>query len=258
MLEKKILEIIGDRIEDVSVIVKDLNSDKWILKLNENKVFQSASTIKIPIMIEVLRQVEIGELKLDQKIKINEKNKVDFSIISELNVLEYSVLDLITLMIIISDNTATNILIDHVGYDSINSLIGNLNLKNTHLSRKMMDFQAIKEGRSNTTTSVDMANMVEIIYKGQVLNKEHSKLAIDIMKRQLHKDCLARYLSEDILIAHKSGELEGLNHDIGIVYTERNTYIIGVFTENGEDHLLNKRLIGSISNLVYDYFQENI
>ena len=258
MLEKKILEIIGDRIEDVSVIVKDLNSDKWILRLNENKVFQSASTIKIPIMIEVLRQVERGEVKLEDKIKINQKDKVDFSIISELNVSEYSVVDLITLMIIISDNTATNILIDLVGYESINSLIGNLNLKNTHLSRKMMDFQAIKEGRTNTSTSIDMANMVESIYKDEVLNKEHSKLAIDIMKRQVHKDCLARYLSEDIIIAHKSGELDGLNHDIGIVYTDKNTYIIGVFTENGEDNLANKRLIGNISKLVYDYFQENI
>lgn len=255
MLKEKILQLIGQRKDDVGIVVKDLNNDKWILKLNEEKVFQSASTIKIPIMVEVLRQVEMGKYSLDQKIKIDNKDKVDFSIISELSVGEYSILDLITLMIIISDNTATNLLIDLAGYDSINNLLEGLSLKNTHLNRKMMDFQAIKEGRKNTTTPTDMAIILEKIYRSEILNKEHSKLALDIMKRQLHRDSIPRYLREDTLVAHKTGELDGLNHDIGIVYSERANYIIGVFIENGKDNLTNKRLIGNISKLVYEYFK---
>ena len=254
MLKDKILEIIGERVDDVGIIVKDLNSDKWILRLNKSKVFQSASIIKIPIMIEVLRQVEIGKLKLDKKIAINEKDKVDFSIISELSVAEYSIIDLISLMIIISDNTATNILIDLVGYDSVRDLMSSLNFKNTKLNRKMMDFKAIEEGRTNTTSLIEMAGILEMIYKNEILNEDNSKLALDIMKRQLHKDCLSRYLDEDTVIAHKTGELKGLNHDIGIVYSDKCTYMIGIFTENGEDNLTNKRLIGNISKLVYDYF----
>ena len=254
MLKDKILEIIGERIDDVGIIVKDLNSDKWILRLNESKVFQSASIIKIPIMIEVLRQVEIGKLKLDKKIAINEKDKVDFSIISELSVAEYSILDLIRLMIIISDNTATNLLIDLVGYDSVRDLMSSLKFKDTKLKRKMMDFKAIEEGRTNTTSPIEMADMIEMIYKNEILNEEYSKLALDIMKGQLHKDCLTRYLPENTVIAHKTGELEGFNHDIGIVYSDKHTYMIGIFAENGEDNLTNKRLIGNISKLVYDYF----
>ncbi len=257
MLDEKILNLIGDRKDDVSVIVKDLNKDKWIFKLNENKGFQSASTIKIPIMVEALRQVEWGKLQLDQKIVINEKDKVAFSIISELGVWEYSILDLITLMIIISDNTATNILIDILGYESINNLLKKLNLKNTKLSRKMMDFQAIREGRTNTTSPVDISIILEGIYDNNILNEGNSKLALDIMKRQLHRDCIPRYLEDDIVIANKTGELDGLNHDIGIVYSDRCTYLIGIFTENGKDNLTNKSLIGNISKLVYDYMQLN-
>lgn len=254
MLKENILGLIGDRKQDVGLVVKDLNKNKWILKLNEYKSFQSASIIKIPIMIEALRQIEEGKYSLDQKVEINHKDKVAFSIITELNISEYSILDLITLMIIISDNTATNILINLLGYESINSLMENLNLMYTKLSRKMMDFQAIKEGRTNITSPIDMSNIMEKIYKGEILNKEHSKLAIDIMKRQLHKDNIQRYLPEHIIIANKTGSLDGLNHDIGIVYAEKTAYIIGVFTDNGKDNLTNKRLIGNISKLVYDHF----
>lgn len=255
LLKERILELIGDRKDEVGVVVKDLDKDKWILKLNENKSFQSASIIKVPIMVEALRQVELGRYTLDQKIIIDDNDKVPFSMITELSVPEYSILDIITLMIIISDNTATNILIDLVGYDSINSLFQNLNLKDTKLSRKMMDFQAIKEGRTNTTTPIEMANILEKIYKSEILNKEYSKLALDIMKRQLHKDTIGRYLPEDIVVANKTGSLEGLNHDIGIVYSNKFTYMIGVFTEKGKDNITNKKLIGNISKLVYEYFQ---
>lgn len=253
MLENKILEIIGDRVDQVSVIVKDLNKDKWILKIKENKIFQSASIIKIPIMVEVLRQIEEGKYFLDEKIRIDNKDKVDFSIISELDVEEYSILDLITLMIITSDNTATNILIDLVGYDDINNSMEKFGLKNTKLSRKMMDFQGIKEGRRNLTTIGDMAHILEALYNGKILKPDYSKLALNIMKRQTHRDLIPRHLEEDLVIANKTGGLSGLNHDIGIVFSKKMDYIIGVFTEKGNSNLINKELVGNISKIVYDY-----
>ncbi len=253
MLEDKILEIIGNRVDEVSVIVKDLNSDKWILKINENKVFQSASIIKIPIMVETLRQIEEGNYSLDKKIRIDDKDKVDFSIISELDVEEYSILDLITLMIITSDNTATNLLIDIIRYDNLNNLMERLGLKDTKLTRKMMDFQGIKEGRDNITSPVDMVNILEDLYKGKILKPDHSRLALNIMKRQTHRDLIPRNLEEDLVIANKTGELSGLNHDIGIVFSKKTDYIIGVFTEKGDSNLINKELIGNISKFVYNY-----
>lgn len=253
MLKDKILELIGERVDEVSVVVKDLGKDQWILKINENKIFQSASIIKIPIMIEVLRQIELGNYSLDGKIKIEKEDKVDFSIISELDVKEYSILDLLTLMIITSDNTATNILIDLVGYESVNALTEELKLENTKLKRKMMDFQAIKEGRKNTTTALDMANILEKLCKEELISKENSNLAINIMKRQTHIDSIPRYLDEDVVVANKTGSLSGLDHDVGIVYGGKTDYIIGVFTEKGKTNLANKELIGRISKLVYDH-----
>lgn len=256
MLETKILELIGHRRDQVSVVVKDLTTKDWVIKLNENKVYPTASTIKIPIMLEVLRNVELGNLSLNQNVEIKEEDRVAFSIISELGVKEYSILDLITLMIIISDNTATNVLIDLVGYDSINNLMEKFHFENTKLQRKMMDFEAIKKGYRNTTTPMEMAIILENVCNNKMLREESSKLALDIMKRQLHKDCIPRYLPDNTSIAHKTGELGGLNHDIGIVYLEETSYLIGVFTENAKDNLENKRLIGSISKLVYEYFTE--
>lgn len=255
MLEAKILELIGNRKDDVAVMVKDLSTRDWLIKLNEYKVFPTASTIKIPIMLEVLRKVETGEINLNQIVDVKREDRVDFSIISELEVKEYSVLDLITLMIIISDNTATNVLIDLVGDDSINNLLKKLGFVNTKLQRKMMDFEAINMGYRNTTTPMEMA-MILIDINNSVTLKEHSQLALDIMKRQLHKDSIPRYLPDKTIIAHKTGQLDGLNHDIGIVYLEDTSYLIGVFTENAKENLENKRLIGNISKLVYDYFIE--
>lgn len=256
MLKTKILELIGDRKDEVSIVVKDLTTNDWIIKLNENKVYPTASTIKIPIMLEILRNVELGNLSLSQSVEIKKEDRVNFSIISELGIREYSVLDLITLMIIISDNTATNVLIDLVGYDSINSLLEKLGHKKTRLQRKMMDFKAIKKGNRNTTAPMEMAMILEGINNNKILNKEKSKLALDIMKRQLHKDCIPRYLPEKTVIAHKTGQLDGLNHDIGIVYLEKTSYLIGVFTVDAKDNLENKRMIGNISKLVYEFFTE--
>ena len=255
MLEAKILELIGNRKDDVAVMVKDLSTRDWLIKLNEYKVFPTASTIKIPIMLQLLRKVETGEINLNQIVDVKREDRVDFSIISELEVKEYSVLDLITLMIIISDNTATNVLIDLVGDDSINNLLKKLGFVNTKLQRKMMDFEAINMGYRNTTTPMEMA-MILIDINNSVTLKEHSQLALDIMKRQLHKDSIPRYLPDKTIIAHKTGQLDGLNHDIGIVYLEDTSYLIGVFTENAKENLENKRLIGNISKLVYDYFIE--
>lgn len=253
MLEAKILEVIGNRKDDVSVVVKDLKTKNWLIKLNEYKVFPAASTIKIPIMLQLLRKVETGEISLNQIVGIKREDRVDFSIISELEVKEYSILDLITLMIIISDNTATNVLIDLIGYNSINDLLKKLGFVNTKLKRKMMDFEAINMGHRNNTTPIEMA-MILLDISNSITLKEHSQLALDIMKRQLHRDVLPRYLPDKTVIANKTGQLDGLNHDIGIVYLENRSYLIGVFTENAKNNLENKRLIGSISKLVFDYF----
>lgn len=252
MLENIVLKEIKDTEAKVSVVMKDLVKNEWLIKFNENRVIPSASTIKILIMVEALNQVQEGTFSLDEKIKVKENDKVDFSIISELKIDEYTFLDLITLMIITSDNTATNILIDLLGYEKINQMANILDLKSTVLQRKMMDFQAAKEGKENLTSAIDMAIIMEKIYDKSILTEDMCRLMNHILSRQTQRDSLPRYIEDDIVIAHKTGELDKLNHDIGIFYVGDVEYLLGIFVTNADHNLEGKRIIGRISKAIYD------
>lgn len=254
MLKDDILNCFDGMSAKVSIVLKDLLKEEAMLELDAARVVPSASTIKILIMIEALKQIMEGRISLDEMVFVKSYERVDFSIISELDVACYSIRDLITLMIIISDNTATNVLIDILGYDNINAQAERMQLKGTALNRKMMDFEAARQGRQNLTTARDMAYMMEALYKGRILDRNMCDLALNILKRQKHKDLLKRYIAEDIVVAHKSGDLENLNHDIGIFYLPDAVYLLGVFVTEAESNVLAKHIIGKVSETVYEHF----
>lgn len=239
---------------EVSLVLKDLTNDKWIYTLNGNKPVQSASTIKVLIMVEALNQVLQGKYSLNQIIDIREEYKVKYSMITDMTLKSYPYLDLIILMNIVSDNTATNILIDLLGYENINEMARKLGLKNTVLRRKMEEFKAIKEGRDNYTSAMDMGVIMESLYRNLILTPEMCSLALDILKRQKYKDVLLRLISEDVKIAHKTGGLRNLSHDIGIFYLDSVDYLLGVFVTEAESDVEAKEIIGKISKVVYNYF----
>lgn len=257
MIKEIIMKEINNIDEDISIVIKDLTKNQWILKYNERDVFPSASLIKVPIMVEMFYAIQNGEYKLEEKINIQENSRVPYSIISELKLVEYPLIDLITLMIILSDNTATNVLIDLLGYDRINESIKRLDCNDTVLRRKMMDFQGAREGRENMTSPMDMAIIMEKIYRKSIVDIESCNIMMDILTRQKYRDMLPRYILDEVTIAHKTGELSGLNHDIGIFQLENIHYLIGIFTRNGKDDLEGKRSIGRISKLVYNYLLDN-
>ncbi len=158
-------------------------------------------------------------------------------------------------MIIISDNTATNVLIDLLGYEEINKMAELLNCKNTVLQRKMMDFEAVKLGKENLTTALDMALIMEAIYNKTILSEKSCNMMIDILKRQRHRDKLPRYIVDDVALANKTGELDGINHDIGIFYLRNLDYLIGGYLPLMEKMIYQgKKTIGRISETVYKYF----
>lgn len=256
MLKDKILVEIKEVQDEVSVVLKDLTKNEWIIRINENRVVPSASIIKILIMVEALAQVQEGKYSLNQKVKIKISDKVDFSIITELNTDEYTFKDLITLMVIASDNTATNVLINLLSFDKINEMANKLGIYSTVLERKMMDFKAVKEGKQNKTSALDMALILEKIYRKTILTPEACELMIDILSKQQYKDCLPRYITDNVKIAHKTGSLDYLNHDIGIFYLKDRHYILGIFVTAMKNNLERKRIIGRISKIAYDFFTE--
>ena len=257
MLENELKEIIEKCDEDISMLVKNLSSKEILFNYNEEKIYPSASIIKIPIMIEALSKADDLQIPLLSKIKIKDSDKVDFSIITEQNLTQCTVLELITWMIIDSDNTATNVLIDLLAMDKINERINSLAMKDTKLQRKMMDFEAIKEGKNNYTSLKDMLVVMEGLYRGKIINKEVSKRAIDIMKNQRDNSMLKRYITENVVVANKTGELDNLNNDVGIFYTKRADYFIGIFVHKAQNNQKAHEIIGKLSKKVYDYFIDN-
>lgn len=255
MLENRINDFIKTQNGNIAVLIKDLSNNEEI-KINENMAFRSASTIKLSIMSELLNRVNEGSLNLDDKIELTEKLRIGGDgILKELKTgHKFTLEEIMSLMIIVSDNMATNILIDLLGMDNINKTIHNLGLNNTKLQRKMMDSHAVKAGRENFITANDFAYILELIYKGKNINEKCSNIMLDVLKRQQVRGRLDLYLPEEIMIAHKTGDLDNLEHDGGIVYLSDKEYIICVLTDKTDSNKEGREIIGKISKMVYDEY----
>ena len=155
-------------------------------------------------------------------------------------------------MIISSDNTACNVLIDILGMDNINSTIKSLNMNNTILERKMMDYKSIEAGKNNYTSLQDMLILFEGLYKGNIASKEICRRALNTLKNQRDNGMLKRYIKDNIVLANKTGELDDLNNDVGIIYTKKMDYFIGVFVQDLNSNDEGYKIIGDISKIAYE------
>jgi beta-lactamase class A len=253
VLKNIILEFMKDKNLKYSIFIKDLETDE-ICCINQGLVVPSASIIKLFIMAKAFELVNKGELNLNHRISIDKKERVPYSIIYILDDSNtYTIRDLITLMIIQSDNTATNQLIDMLGIESINKFISDLGFKDTSLNRKMMDFQARILGLDNYTTAQDVSKLLELMSKGKLISKECSEIMLEIMKMQLDNSMMKINLSEEIIVAHKTGDLQGIKHDVGIVYTKHKDYIFTMLTWDATCHNYGSNIIGKVSKISYDY-----
>jgi beta-lactamase class A len=241
-----------------SLAVKNLKS-KESCYINIDKIVPSASIIKLFIMATAFNKHKKGKFNLNDKIKINNNEKVPFSIISLLNSVEqYTIKDLVTLMIIQSDNTAANVLIDFLGMDNINEFIKNNGFKNTKLGRKMMDFQGAKKGKDNYTSAGDVFLFFENLYNHNLIGAEEDKMMIDILTHQLDFSMMRMEMIDDLKIAHKTGDLSCLKHDAGIVYSEKSgDYIFVMFVYDAVSDGYARNLICKVSREIYNYFENN-
>ncbi|SHJ70697.1 serine hydrolase [Paramaledivibacter caminithermalis] len=248
MLRKKIDDIIEGVDGDVGVIVKNLETNESIM-INEDTVFPAASVIKLYILWELFERIKKGEFTLEQEILLKESHKVGgFGVLKELHEgINLSLKDIATLMIILSDNTATNILIDLLGMDNINQTIKNNKMKDTVLQRKMMDGEAKAKGFDNYTSPMDVLSILE-----KSLQREE---IIDIMKRQQCNNKLPALIDDSIVIAHKTGDLPAVEHDVGIMFMENSSIIIIVLTKNLKENIEGIKLNNNIGKAVYDYYK---
>jgi beta-lactamase class A len=202
------------------------------LSFNADEVFPTASSIKIAILAEFYRQVQQGKLKFDDMYTLQQSDLVGGSGISgafTAGVTKLTLRDVAALMISVSDNSMTNVLIDRIGMDNVNALLDSLALSHTRLRRKMMDIHAAGEGRENVATPREMALLLKSLYDGKVLNRELTEDFFKLLSIP-KASYIPRYLPEGLRIANKPGELEGVRTDSGIVFAGKRPYVISVMT----------------------------
>ena len=254
--KKEIEKIISQVEGSVCINFYDLNKNN-VFSINGDKKVLSASMIKLLILAELMKKISENKFSLSDTIMIADSMKTGGDgVLKELNTGHHFTLkELATLMIIVSDNQATNILIDFLGMENINQLGKELRLKKTFLGRKMMDIEARKNGYDNYTCADDISSLLKLIYQEKLINEEASQLMLDILLRQQQGERLQRYLPSDIKIAHKCGDLDNLENDGGIIWVGNKAYILVVLT-SGMPNLQCKQTIGKISKFVYDKMEE--
>jgi beta-lactamase class A len=215
----------------LAVAVLDLSNQHTLL-LNADEIFPTASTIKIAILAELYHQVQQGKLKLADTYTLQPSDLVGGSGISGAltpGVTQLTLRDVAALMISVSDNSMTNVLIDRVGLENVNALLDSLGLTHTRLRRKMMDIKAAGEGRENVATPRELMLLFEALYRGKVLNKQLTDDYFNLLS--IHKESyIPRELPEELRIANKPGELEGVRNDCGVVFTGSRPYVICVMS----------------------------
>ncbi len=240
------------------IVVKDLDKN-WEINTNKDLRIPSASMVKIPVMMSYFSAAHDGALSLQDTVEISNSEKAPGSgtLKFEIPGKAFTIEDLIRRMITESDNTATNMLINHLGFDALNDYFKKLGLKNTNLSRKMMDFKERKRGVENYTTAAEIAYLLEKLYRGRFLNAEASRQCIEILAHQKMKDRIPKKLPDEVIVAHKTGLENFLCHDAGIVYTDKGNFLICVLTKHKNKTAQEaKAVIAEISLLTYNYYSE--
>lgn len=251
-------DLIRQEIEEadatISLLVENLRTKEIIYSYEESRTVVSASIIKVPVMVAALELVAEGKLTLNSRIAITKDQILEDTEVFEYGPGFYTLEELIVWMIINSDNTATNCLIDYFTMEWINECIRKMKLKHTKLERNMLDFEAISRGLNNYTSAEDMRVLYEALYSKTLLTKELCDYAIHVLTRQRHKQNALRYIKDSVVVAHKTGGLDFLNHDAGIFYLDKIEYYFGAFVTDAPDNEYGKRLIGRISKLIYEYY----
>jgi beta-lactamase class A len=245
----------------LGVAIVDLADGRALLH-NADQVFPTASSIKIAVLAELFHQDQqartgaAGKARLGDAYTMDAADLVDDSrIMAGLTsgVSRVTNRDLATFMVAVSDNAATNVLIGRLGMDQVNALLEGQGLKQTRLRRKMIDLEAARQGRENTSTPREMAAFLEALYRGRVLDKPGTEDFFKVLS--VRKDSpIPRDLPEDVVVADKPGELEAVRTDSGIVFAKDRPFVISVMTTYVADEKAAEAAIARIAAAAYRYF----
>ena len=263
---KEISQILSEANGDVGLYIEDCQTGE-VFTVNGEKTFPSASTIKVPVLALLLEDAQNGVIDLDEPREIAEANRVPNGVIVSMNKsFKPTLRDMAWLMIVVSDNLATNEIIDVVGYDRFNEFWEKWGCRNTKLKRKMMDSQALKEGRDNLCTASDMGRILSAVARNELINAEISQQMFNMMRDQKLTMRLPHLLptttvyNDDgevpegmVMVSHKTGSNPGLVHDAGIFELPgHRRYVVAAYTRNFPSVAEATVFINKVSLAVYN------
>ena len=267
-LNSKITTLLKQVEGDFAIAFQDLHRKENVFLLNENERFHAASTMKVPVMIEIYHRASQGQLALTDSILVKNKFEsiVDYSTY-EMNIAEDSepsiysqidkqmtLFDLMNQMIISSSNLATNILIDEVGAKNVNASMQRLGAYNTEVLRGVEDQKAYDLGLNNMTTAKDLMTIFKSIALPLGETTQNQRAMIDVLKAQEFNDIIPRFLPGDVQVAHKTGSITGLHHDAGIIYLPNGeTYVLVLLSKNLKNFDQGTLTLAKISQLFYEH-----
>lgn len=248
-------ELLKDTIDHFSIYIQTKDGD---ISINAYEPKRAASTIKIPILIEAYRQIQSKTIQPDALVYIdNEMRTGGSGILNYLtNSNVYSYKNLLELMIIVSDNTAANIILDKLGSYSVNELATAIGCHHTKLRRKFMVEHSPE--LDNYTSANDMVKFLHLIEDDNDLLSPASRLEIKtILLNQQFNEKIPFFIehNEKVLIYHKSGELPGIEHDVGFLTYKNKKVYMAVLSENWPNNGIGKDYLAAIGKIVLKYIK---
>lgn len=238
-----------------AVYVRSLQSDQKELSWQGRRM-PSASLIKVPVMAEAFRQEKEGLISLRDHIKVYDAVEGGSFYYLPAHT-EVTVADLVQHMIVESDNTCANMLIDLLGMEHINEEIQHLGLTETVLQRKMMDFAAAAAGKENMTTPADMGRLFQLLHDGACIDEQRDAAMLDILRWQEDNCVIPAQLPGPVPVAHKTGELDHIYHDCGIVYAPFGAFILCLMANHIDDEAQAIYDMSYLARAIYDIMKNS-
>ncbi len=242
--------ILGYAVSDLSESRNFSESHRgFAMEINGDRVFHAASTMKVPVMIELFRQVELDVFGFDDSLLVENSftsivdgspyrmdigEDSDESVYGEIGS-DMSIRDLTYQMITMSSNLATNLLIDLVSADSVQKAIERLGTTTMNVRRGVEDIKAFELGLNNTATAADLATLFNALSRGEAVSDEADVEMIEILQNQKFGEMIPAGVPAGLDVAHKTGSITKINHDAGIVSPADKPFVLVILTEGLED-----------------------
>lgn len=253
--EKDLQKIIDSSPSLTGLMAVDLTSGESI-GINADLVFTQASAIKIPILMEVYKQAHEKKFALtDSKPLISSNTVAGSGILNAMpDPLTLSIRNYCMLMIGLSDNSATNTLIELVGLKNVSNTMQTLGFGNTRLQRKMIDQQASLRNEENISTPAEAVRIMKLLYEGKFIDKANSDEILSILKKNpVENSKIAPALPSNVKLAFKTGGMGGVSTEWAIVYLQNRPYALAIM-ENYKTSASPSNIFNLLSKRIFDHF----